>query len=90
MNYDELDKDGNELREAEASLVTYVISRLIDMKLYMERSFLHLYSEKHSQKRTLTHDDWVTTMDHKCSYVVEAPARHLIYENFHVKGLKHY
>ncbi|KAI3974029.1 hypothetical protein MKX01_026426, partial [Papaver californicum] len=71
-NSDELEEDGNELREAEASLVTNVISQLIDMKLCMKRSFLNLYLGKRSWKPTLT---TTTTIKQRCSKVEHGSCR---------------
>ncbi|KAI3950827.1 hypothetical protein MKW92_044311 [Papaver armeniacum] len=84
----ELEEDGKELREAEASL-NYLCNlsphryeAVYEKKLpesILGETFLETY---------LDHDDRVTTIDHKRSYVVKAPARHPIYENFRVKAFK--
>ncbi|KAI3987581.1 hypothetical protein MKX01_021493 [Papaver californicum] len=81
----ELEEDSNELREAEASLdylcnlSPHRYEAVYEQKLpesILGETFLETY---------LDHDDRVTTIDHKRSYAVKAPARHPIYENFPVK-----
>lgn len=37
------------------------------------------------KEKYVDHKDPVTVIDPKCNYVVKAPARHPIYENFRVK-----
>ncbi|KAI3987570.1 hypothetical protein MKX01_021482 [Papaver californicum] len=84
----ELEEDSNELREAEASLdylcnlSPHRYEAVYEQKLpesILGETFLETY---------LDHDDRVTTIDHKRSFAVKAPARHPIYENFRVKAFK--
>ncbi|KAI3911159.1 hypothetical protein MKW92_033368, partial [Papaver armeniacum] len=92
----ELEEDGKELREAEASLITYVIFPLIVCNYIFYHRYEAVYEKKLPQsilgetflETYLDHDDRVTTIDHKRSYVVKALARHPIYENFRVKAFK--
>ncbi|XP_026381644.1 L-arabinokinase-like [Papaver somniferum] len=75
----ELEEDGNELREAEASLD------------YLCNLAPHRYEavyEKKLPESILGETFLETYLDHKRSYAVKAPARHPIYENFRVKAFK--
>ncbi|KAH0902722.1 hypothetical protein HID58_042225, partial [Brassica napus] len=87
-NPEELEDEGIELLETEASL-DYLCNlsphryearyadKLPDFML--GQTFIDEYSD---------HDDPVTVIDQKRSYSVKAPARHPIYENFRVKTFK--
>ncbi|CAH2078916.1 unnamed protein product [Thlaspi arvense] len=87
-NSEELEDEGIELLETEASL-DYLCNlsphryearyadKLPDFML--GQTFIEEYSD---------HDDPVTVIDEKRSYSVKAPARHPIYENFRVKTFK--
>lgn len=88
VNSDEFEEHGIELLEKEASLdylcnlpphryEAFYAKKLPDFML--GEAFLEKYVD---------HNDTVTTIDPNRKYVVRAPARHPIYENFRVKAFK--
>ncbi|XWS72876.1 hypothetical protein CRYUN_Cryun02cG0077500 [Craigia yunnanensis] len=85
---DELDNDGLELLEAEASL-DYLCNlsphryEALYAKLLPESMLGETFLEKYAY-----HGDTVTVIDKKQTYGVTAAAKHPIYENFRVKAFK--
>ncbi|KAB1204464.1 L-arabinokinase [Morella rubra] len=88
VNLDELEDDGVELLEAEASL-DYLCNlsphryEALYAKMLPESMLGEMFLEKYAD-----HNDAVTVIDHKQYYGVTAPAKHPIYENFRVKAFK--
>lgn len=88
INHDELEEDGFELLQAEASL-DYLCNLLphryeaLYSKMLPESMLGETFLEKYAD-----HNDLVTVIDHKQTYGVRAPTRHPIYENFRVKAFK--
>ncbi|XP_057959403.1 L-arabinokinase-like [Malania oleifera] len=88
INHDDLEEDGIELLETEASL-GYLCNlsphryEALYSKLLPESMLGETFLEKY-----IDHNDPVTVIDGKRSYGVRAPARHPIYENFRVKAFK--
>ncbi|KAF5936407.1 hypothetical protein HYC85_027536 [Camellia sinensis] len=87
-NIDELNEDGVELLQAEASL-DYLCNLLPHRyeALYCKQLPDSMLGEKFLEQ-FVDHDDPVTIIDHKRSYGVRAAARHPMYENFRVKAFK--
>ncbi|XP_062163501.1 L-arabinokinase-like isoform X1 [Alnus glutinosa] len=87
-NLDELEADGVELLEAEASL-DYLCNlsphryEALYAKMLPESMLGEMFLEKYAD-----HSDSVTVIDHKRIYGVRAPAKHPINENFRVKAFK--
>lgn len=87
-NSDDLEEDGIELVEAEASL-DYLCNLFphryesVYAKMLPESMLGESFMEKYDD-----HNDSVTVIDPKRSYGVKASARHPIYENFRVKAFK--
>ncbi|TQD86798.1 hypothetical protein C1H46_027671 [Malus baccata] len=85
---DELEDDGYELLEAEASL-NYLCNlpphryEALYVKVLPQTILGETFLEKYDD-----HNDPVTVIDPNRSYVVRSPARHPIYENFRVKTFK--
>ncbi|OVA19272.1 GHMP kinase N-terminal domain [Macleaya cordata] len=88
INPEEFEEDSLELLEAEASL-DYLcnLSPHRYESLYAKRLPESILGEAFLEKY-VDHSDSVTVIDHKRSYVVKAPTRHPIYENFRVKAFK--
>lgn len=88
FNLDELEDDGIELLKAEASL-DYLCNlsphryEAVYAKKLPESILGETFKEKYAD-----HNDPVTVIDPKRNYVLRAPARHPIYENFRVKAFK--
>ncbi|XP_026458266.1 L-arabinokinase-like [Papaver somniferum] len=88
INPDDIEEDGFELFEDEASL-NYLCNlsphryESIYSKRLPESILGEIFLEKYSD-----HNDSVTVIDPKRSYGVTAPTRHPIYENFRVKAFK--
>ncbi|XP_021275941.1 L-arabinokinase-like [Herrania umbratica] len=85
---DELDNDGLELLEAEASLdylcnLTPHRYEALYAKLLPESMIGDTFMEKYSD-----HGDTVTVIDKNRTYAVTAAAKHPVYENFRVKAFK--
>ncbi|XP_034683624.1 L-arabinokinase-like [Vitis riparia] len=86
--HDELEEEGGELLEAEASL-DYLCNlaphryEALYAKMLPESMLGETFLERYAD-----HNDSVTVIDHKRSYGVRANARHPIYENFRVKAFK--
>ncbi|KAK9983934.1 hypothetical protein SO802_033459 [Lithocarpus litseifolius] len=82
---DKLENVGVELLEDEASL-DYLCNlsphryEALYAKVLLESMLGETFLEKYAD-----HHDPVTVIDPKCTYGVRAPAKHPIYENFHVK-----
>ncbi|OMO61941.1 hypothetical protein CCACVL1_23123 [Corchorus capsularis] len=85
---DELDNDGLELLEAEASL-DYLCNLAPHRyeALYGKLLPESMVGEKFLEKYT-DHGDTVTVIDKKRTYAVTAAAKHPVYENFRVKAFK--
>ncbi|KAE8056543.1 hypothetical protein FH972_013311 [Carpinus fangiana] len=87
-NLDELEDDGVELLQSEASL-DYLCNlsphryEALYAKILPESMLGEMFLEKYAD-----HNDSVTVIDHKSIYGVGAPAKHPIYENFRVKAFK--
>ncbi|XP_030551692.2 L-arabinokinase-like [Rhodamnia argentea] len=87
-NQDELEEDGLELIENEASL-DYLCNlsphryEALYASMLPESILGETFMEKYAD-----HNDPVTIIDHKRTYGVRASARHPIYENFRVKAFK--
>lgn len=87
-NQDELEEDGLELLENEASL-DYLCNlsphryEALYTSMLPESILGETFVEKYAD-----HNDPVTIIDHKRTYGVRASARHPIYENFRVKAFK--
>ncbi|CAK9182379.1 unnamed protein product [Ilex paraguariensis] len=85
MNPDELEEEGTELLEAEASL-DYLCNlsphryEALYAKILPDSMLGETFLEKYA-----CHDDPVTVIDTKRNYGVKPAARHPIYENFRVK-----
>ncbi|EXC32767.1 hypothetical protein L484_019881 [Morus notabilis] len=88
FNLDEFEDDGIELLKAEASL-DYLCNlsphryEAVYAKMLPESMLGETFKEKYTD-----HNDLVTVIDPKRNYVLRAPARHPIYENFRVKAFK--
>uniref|UniRef100_A0A5B7AAJ5 Putative L-arabinokinase-like n=1 Tax=Davidia involucrata TaxID=16924 RepID=A0A5B7AAJ5_DAVIN len=88
VNPDELEEDGAELLETEASL-DYLCNlsphryEALYAKLLPDSMLGETFLEKYAD-----HNDAVTVIDHKRIYAVRAAAIHPIYENFRVKAFK--
>ncbi|XP_055822494.1 L-arabinokinase-like isoform X4 [Solanum dulcamara] len=88
FNPDDVDEDGKNLLETEASL-----DYLCNLSAHRyEASYATRLPESLSGQefveKYLDHDDSVTTIDKERNYAVRAPTRHPIYENFRVKAFK--
>lgn len=85
---DEIDEDGVELLEVEASL-DYLcnLSPHRYEELYVKRLPESISGEKFLEQYA-DHNDSVTVIDPKRNYGLQAPTRHPIYENFRVKAFK--
>lgn len=88
FNLDELEDDGIELLKAEASL-DYLcnLSPHRYEAVYANKLPESILGETFKEKYA-DHNDPVTVIDPKRNYVLRAPARHPIYENFRVKAFK--
>lgn len=88
ISHYELEEEGGELLEAEASL-DYLCNlaphryEALYAKMLPESMLGETFLERYAD-----HNDSVTVIDHKRSYGVRANARHPIYENFRVKAFK--
>ncbi|KAK9265993.1 hypothetical protein L1049_012493 [Liquidambar formosana] len=88
INSDEMEEDGRELLDAEASL-NYLcnLSPHRYEALYADRLPDSIIGKEFAEKY-VDHNDSITVIDQKCSYAVRASTRHPIYENFRVKAFK--
>ncbi|KAG5226238.1 L-arabinokinase [Salix suchowensis] len=87
-NKDDLDKDGIELLNNEASL-DYLCNLPPHRYegVYVDK-LPETVSGEEFMKKYANHEDSVTTIDPKHIYAVKAPTRHPVYENFRVEAFK--
>ncbi|KAL6330600.1 hypothetical protein AAG906_003207 [Vitis piasezkii] len=85
MNSDEMEKDGRELLEVEASLDYLCNLSPHRYEAVFAKKLPEYITGEAFMEKYVDHEDSVTVIDQKRNYAVRASTRHPIYENFRVK-----
>ncbi|XP_019707924.1 L-arabinokinase [Elaeis guineensis] len=88
MNLDEFEEHSIELLKAESSLDYLCNLSPHRYKAVYAKKLPECITGEVFIKKYNDHSDTVTVIDPKCAYVVKAPTKHPIYENFRVEAFK--